>query len=892
MFAACPLWYDEGELHAERGVPVNPNETIRARLRRCALLPPEEAARALPSPAASAPREPARLKKDRPATVLHCIRRSFLNPFSVILFVLGLISFVTDVLLPAGYQKSPTTVLIIFVMLLVSGLVRLAEELRAKRVADALFRLTDTTVTVRRGEDWEECPADCLRVGDVVRLRAGDRVPADLRLTEAADLFVSQSVLTGESAVLEKTAEALTEVPDILADYRNILFCGTTVTGGTGTGIVLAVDGDTVYGGTPAAVQRRRGFARGAGSIARVLIRFMVILVPVVFVASGLTKGDWLEAFLFAVSVAVGLTPELLPMVVNACLAKGSYTMGRKQTVVKDIDAMQALGCMDVLCVDKTGTLTGDTIRLEYYMDVLGNESRRVLDLAYLASVYHTGVPNHLDNAIRRAREMPGQAAYYDELAAAHPKVDELPFDSAARSSCVLLRDEEQDLLILKGSLDAVVPRCSRVEYRGQVLDMGADAAASVHAVVDEMLEDGMKVLAVACKHCPAGTVLQPREDGFTLLGYLAFFDAPKQSAASAVAKLQELRVGVKVLSGDQKQVVLSICRRLGLDTAACLTGAELEALTDNERPVVIEKTAVFAELSPRQKAFVVENLQDNGHTVGFLGDGMNDMPGLLRADVGISVENAAEAVRDAASVLLLKKDLNVLEEGILEGRRAFANMTKYIRITASSNFGNICAIVAASVLLPFFPMTSVQLLLLNLLYDLLCLVLPWDNVDPELLRRPPEWSGRTLGRFMTFFGPLSSVFDLLTFAFLYFILCPRICGGAFGTLNATGQERFIALFQTGWFLESMWTQVLILHLLRTRQLPFLRSRPSRAVLGVTLLGIVLYTLLPLTPPGRLLGLVPMPPVYLGFLVAVVAGYLLVVSLAKTVYIRKYRDLS
>ena len=827
-------------------------------------------------------------------TVLYRLRRAFVNPFAVILFVLASISFVTDVLLASNFSRNMTTVWIILTMLLISGFVRLGQEMRAKRVADHLTQMIASNVLVHRNGRWTGVSSTELVVGDTVRLFAGDRVPADIRLTAANDLFVSQSVITGESAILEKNAGVLSQgKARYYGEYSNIAFMGSSVTGGTGEGVVVAVGRDTVYGGFSGTRQgRKNGFDQGANSIAWVLIRFMVILVPIVFLACGLTKGNWFSAFLFALSVAVGLTPEMLPMVINACLAKGSAAMGKKQTVVKNINAMQGFGSMDILCVDKTGTLTGDTILLEYYMDILGNESEAVLDAAYLNSSYHTGVKNHLDTAILACREMPGRGGHFQELADQHPKLDELPFDYERKFASVLVKGEGENLLVVKGSLDEVCRRCSRVEYRGKRSAVEADGLVSVHAVVDEMLEDGMKVLAVAYKPVERERLEAGDEQDLILLGYLAFFDAPKRTAAGAIAKLQELRVGVRVLTGDQRSVAVSICRRLGIDTEKTLTGAELEQLTDDERPVRIEHTTVFAELSPRQKVQILQTLQANGHTVGFLGDGMNDLPAIVESDVGISVDTAAEAVKEAADVILLKKDLNVLEAGIQEGRKAFANVSKYIRITASSNFGNILSIVVASVFLPFFPMTAVQLLLLNLLYDILCLVLPWDHVDQEICSRPLEWSGKTLGRFMRFFGPISSVFDLLTFGYLFFVLCPSVCGGSFASLAGSEEQlRFIALFQTGWFLESMWTQVLILHLLRTQKVPMLQSKPSRPVMLVTLLGILFFTVLTFTPVGHLIGLVALPGSYFVFLVAIVLLYLLLVTGAKSWYRNRYRQL-
>lgn len=827
-------------------------------------------------------------------TALYRLRRAFINPFTIILFVLAAVSFLTDVVLASNFSRNITTAVIILCMLLFSGIVRFIQEMRAKHIADHLTQMVSSNVLVFRNDQWMRISSEDLVIGDKVRLFAGERVPADIRLTWAKDLFVSQSVLTGESAILEKNADTLVcGQARSYSDYHNIAFMGSSITGGTGEGIVLAVGKDTVYGGFSGAESHlKNGFDRGANSIAWVLIRFMAVLIPIVFVACGLTKGDWLSAFLFALSVAVGLTPEMLPMVINACLAKGSAAMGKKQTVVKNINAMQGFGSMDVLCVDKTGTLTGDKITLEYYMDVLGNECQYALDLAYLNSLYHTGVQNHLDDAILRYREIPGQKMHYEELERQHPKLDELPFDHERRFASVLVRHGEENLLIIKGSVDEVYQKCSYTEHKGNLHKIDIHGHASVHAIVDEMLEDGMKVLAVAYKPLDQETISPEDENGLTLLGYLAFFDAPKQSAAAAIAKLQKLHVGVRVLTGDNQDTTVSICRRLGIDTAHTLTGAELEHLTDNEISVKLEHTTVFSELSPKQKVQVVQTLQSNGHTVGFLGDGMNDLPAIVESDVGISVDTATETVKEAADVVLLKKDLNVLEEGIQEGRRAFANVSKYIKITASSNFGNIFSIVIASVFLPFFPMTALQLLLLNLLYDILCLALPWDQVDEEVCSKPLEWSGKTLGRFMRFFGPISSIFDIITFAYLFFVLCPAVCGGTFASLSGSeAQARFIVLFQTGWFLESMWTQILILHLLRTQRVPLMQSRPSRPVMLVTLLGTMIFTLLTFTPMGELIGLTALPPVYFIFLVGTVFFYLLWVTLAKRWYMRRYHEL-
>lgn len=826
-------------------------------------------------------------------TIGYRLRRAFITPFSIILFILAAISFITDVLLVSNYTRNLTTVVIILSMLLISGLTRFIQEMRSKHIFDHLSRITNSNIYVRRQGVWEEMASSELVVGDRIKLMAGDFVPADIRLTMSHDLFVSQSVITGESAVLEKKADPISQT-DIhtLSDYHNILFMGSTITGGIGEGIVLAVGKDTVYGDFSKIKNNKKNrFDQDSHAIAMVLIRFIIILVPIVFLICGMLQGNWLSAFLFALSIAVGLTPEMLPMVINACLAKGSVAMEQKQTVVKNINAMQGFGSMDILCVDKTGTLTGNTVLLEYYLDILGNESQKVLNYAYLNSLYHTGIQNHLDTAILKYQDIPQKHDFFINFAQQHDKLDELPFDYQRKFSSVLVKGEKQNILIVKGHIEKVCQRCRYIEYQDEQMPMGDDCFENVHAIVDEMLESGMKVLAVAYKMMESEVMSPNDENDLILLGYLVFFDAPKKSAKKAIEKLKKLHIDIKVLTGDQKSVAISICRRLDIDTNAIMTGSEFEMLNENDLPVRVEQTNIFAELSPKQKVQILQILQSNGHNVGFLGDGMNDLPAIIEADVGISVDTAVEAVKESADVILLKKDLNVLEAGILEGRKAFANMSKYIRITASSNFGNILAIIVASVTLPFFPMTSVQILLLNLLYDIICLVLPWDNVDDTMYTHPLNWSVKTLGRFMRFFGPISSLFDIITFLFLFFILCPRLCGGPFNALTIEGQTKFIALFQTGWFLESMWTQVLILHSLRTQKIPLIQSKPSFPVMFVTTLGIIILTILIFTPLGHLIGLTALPLLYFGFLIIAVILYFIIVTIAKKRYIKKYHEL-
>ncbi|HMM06913.1 MAG TPA: magnesium-translocating P-type ATPase [Clostridiales bacterium] len=830
-------------------------------------------------------------------TIWFRLRRAFINPFTMILFVLAIVSFVTDVWYTNELNNHGTTVTIMIVMILVSGIVRFLQELRAKHAYDQLDRLVHTHANVKRDGVLIEIPAEDLVVGDRVYLSAGDRISADMRLTNTMDLFVSQSAITGESGILEKNSGKHDYAEQMaFSQYENLAFMGTTVISGKGEGVVLAVGKETLYGNfiQPDALTSN-SFAKGANSIAWVLLRFMAVLIPIVFVVSGINKGNWVESFLFALSVAVGLTPELLPMVITACLAKGSISMSRKQTIIKDINAMQGFGSMDVLCMDKTGTLTNVNIILEYYMDILGNESDEALRLAYLNSLYHSGVKNPIDTAILECQNMPGKGEYYEALAGQYHKADEIPFDYTRKFVSTLISDDNGNhQLVMKGDVEAVFSRCSFVEYQGSVQLISGDGRNSVAAVVDEMLEDGMKVIAVARKDLGnQNTVSLKDESDMILMGYLAFFDAPKKSAAQSIARLKDLQVKTKILTGDRQEIALSICSRIGIASENMLTGTDINHLSDLELQLAVEKTDVFAELTPSQKVRIVTALRENGHTVGFLGDGMNDIPAICEADVGISVDTAVDAAKDVADVILLQKDLNVLEEGILEGRKTFANMSKYIKITASSNFGNILSIVCASAFLPFLPMAAIQILLLNLLYDFLCIVLPWDHVDQEVFSAPMEWSGKSLGRFMRFFGPISSIFDMITFLVLYFILCPAFTGGLLFTqlTDPAMQFQYIALFQTGWFLESMWTQVLIIHMLRTKKIPFLQSRSSAPVMLITVIGILLFTGLTFTPMVNVLGLTVLPPWYFGFLLVVVVSYMLLTTVWKRFYIAKYGEL-
>lgn len=818
------------------------------------------------------------------APLWHHFARAFVNPFSIILLAMAVVTFAADRLLPAGFSRNGTTVAVTLSMLVLSGVIRLVQELRAGHDAGALLARIQTTVQVRRQSGVVQIPAEELTVGDIVLLSPGDRVPADLRLVCTRELFVSQSVLTGESRVLQKnTAPLDTNGLSSLDSFSNLAFMGSVVLSGTAEGIVVEVGANTVYGSYLHELQKtKHSFDQGSASIARVLVRFMATLVPFVFLLTGLTKGHWLASLLFALSAAVGLIPELLPMVVNACLIKGGLRMGRRQTIVKNINAMQSFGGMDMLCVDKTGTLTGDEVRLARWVDVTGAENDRVLDGAYLNGLYHSGVSNHLDHAILQGSHTAARQQHFHELAASTHRLDELPFDHLRKRVSVLLDAPEGRLILTKGSVNRVLGCCTSFWRDGQEHPIDRESLPALRRTADEMAREGMKVLAVAFRPAEGLDRLRPQdESGLTLLGYVALSDAPKASAAAALEALRGLHVGVKVLTGDQKEVALAVCGQLGVSAAQALTGEELEAMDPAQRAAAVEQTSVFAELAPAQKALVVRLLRENGHTVGFLGDGMNDLLGMAASDVGISVDTAVPAAKEWADVILLKKDLGVLKQGILEGRRAFANMVKYVHITASSNFGNVLSIVLAGVLFPFVPMSSVQLLWLHLLYNILCMTLPWDKVDADILARPCVWSGRTLGRFMRVFGTIRSVFDLLCFAFLYFVVCA----------SADGQSQFITLFHSGWFLFALWSQVAVLHVLRTHRMPFVKSRAAGVVWVFTAAGLAICTLAAYTPVGVWLGLAPLPGIYFAFLAAAVPVYLLTVGLAKQWYVKTFGEL-
>lgn len=824
---------------------------------------------------------------------------AFINPFTVILLVLAVVSTFTDVILAEPEEANPVTVIIIMTMVMLSGALRFVQETRSGDAADKLLKMIKTTTNVERPRvGAAEIPLADVVVGDLVHLAAGDMIPADIRIIFAKDLFISQSALTGESEPVEKFSETCLETSGAVTDYNNLAFMGTNVISGTARGIVAAVGDNTVFGEMAKNVTAKpvpTSFEKGVNSVSWLLIRFMLIMVPVVLFINGFTKGDWMDASLFAVSIAVGLTPEMLPMIVTTCLAKGAVAMSKEKTIIKNLNSIQNLGSIDILCTDKTGTLTQDKVVLEYHLNIQGEEDVRVLRHAFLNSYYQTGLKNLMDIAIieRTLSEQHTEPELHG-LAERFTKIDEIPFDFERRRMSVVVRNGKTQM-ITKGAVEEMLTVCSFAEYQGQVLPLTEDIKQYILKKVDDLNDDGMRVIALAQKtqFSQEENFNVKDESEMVLIGYLAFLDPPKESTAAAIKALSEYGVETKILTGDNDKVTRCICRQVGIPVDKILLGADLAKMSNTELKKAVETVNVFAKLSPQQKADVITALRSNGHNVGYMGDGINDAAGMKASDVGISVDTAVDIAKECADVILLEKDLMVLEKGIIEGRKTYANMIKYIKMTASSNFGNIFSVLIASAFLPFMPMMSIHLLLLNLIYDLSCTAIPWDNVDTEFLKKPRKWDASNVSKFMIWLGPTSSIFDITTYLLMYFVICPAVFSGQlFHQLTDPAQQAgYIALFQAGWFVESMWSQTLVIHMIRTPKIPFIQSHASASVTFLSFTGIAVLTAIPFTPIGAAIGLAPLPTAYFGWLALTVILYMLLATVVKKLFIRRYGEL-
>ena len=838
------------------------------------------------------------ITKGQEDSILKKIYESIINPFTVILLVIALVSLVTNVWLAKPGEEDPTTSIIIVVLVLISGGIRFVQELRSDRAASNLSRLIVNTATVIREGAEQELPIDELVVGDIIKLSAGDMIPADVLLLDSRDFFVQQSGLTGESDAVEKVCLAKSDEQklDSLLETESLAFMGTNVISGRATALVLVVGDETMMGAieqTLNTYDEPTSFEREMNSISWLLIRLMLIMVPVVFFINGLTDGDWLEAGVFALSVGVGLTPEMLPMIITASLAKGSIIMAQEKVVIKKLNAIQDLGAIDILCTDKTGTLTQDEIVLEYPLDIHGDLDLAVLRRAFLNSYYQTGLKNLMDRAIINRTEK--EAEKYEivrNLDQTFKKIDELPFDFERRRMSVIVKDDEDVIsMVTKGALEEMLAISSHVEYKKRITELTEEIRQEILAEVAQLNEQGLRVLGVSYKSDLEEDYDYEVKDesNMILTGYLAFLDPPKSSAAPAIETLAEYGVATKILTGDNHKVTQAVCEKVGLDVDNILLGVEVDALSDEELSQAVEHTTVFAKLSPDQKARIILQLKANGHKVGYMGDGINDAPSMKVADVGISVDTAVDIAKETADVILLDKDLMVLEKGLVEGRKVYANMTKYIKMTVSSNFGNIFSLLFASIFLPFLPTAPVHLIVLNLVYDLSCIALPFDNVDSEFLKRPRIWSANSITRFMAWIGPISSIFDVLTYLLLYFIIVPMITGGSYQA--GSGQaETFITLFQTGWFVESIWTQTMVIYMLRSPKLPFVQSRPALSVIVTTMAAALFVTSLPYSLFASVLKTAPLNGTYFLFLLLIIALYMVSVTLVKHLYIKRYRE--
>ena len=825
---------------------------------------------------------------EKPPTWYAELGRAFANPFNFLLTTLAIVSGVT------GDNEA---MIVIGFMVVFSTVLRFVQEFRSHKSAQALRALVRTSTTVERsGDEFDpastpatrrrEIPMDELVPGDIVYLSAGDMVPADVRLIAAKDLFVGQASLTGEALPVEKVDRAeRPKAPAAITELPTIGFMGTSVISGTATAAVIATGSNTTFGRMAKGLVGRRAetaFDVGVHKVSWLFIRFIAVMVPVVFLINGFSKGDWLEALLFGLAIAVGLTPEMLPMIVTTNLAKGAVTMARQKTIVKRLNSIQNFGAMDVLCTDKTGTLTQDKVVLERHVNVVGEESEFVLSLAYLNSFYQTGLKNLLDVAVLEHAELTRELA----IDKAYGKVDEIPFDFNRRRMSVVVDHEHRDhQLICKGAAEEILAVCKFVRDE----EAGAEAGARVVAplederrqdakeLVAELNEDGFRVVAVAYRAFPTshGPYTVTDESDLTLAGFIGFLDPPKESAEPALKALAQQGVSVKILTGDNDLVTRKICGDVGLDFEHIVLGSDLQGLDDAAVGAIAAEHTVFAKLTPDDKTRIVRSLKARGHTVGFLGDGINDAGALREADVGVSVDSAVDIAKESADIILLEKSLMVLEEGVVEGRRTFGNTIKYIKMTASSNFGNVFSVLVASAFLPFLPMLPVQLLTVNLLYDISQASIPWDDMDAEYITVPRQWRADDIGRFMVFVGPTSSIFDIVTFFVLWHV---------FGASSPARQS----LFQSGWFIESLLTQTLIVHMIRTAKLPFIQSSAAWPVLATTGAIMAAGLLLPFAGLGRKLGLEPLPASYFLWLVAILFSYAALTQIVKGWYIRRF----
>jgi len=800
--------------------------------------------------------EPAKKKK---RTILFQIISKFFNPLVIVLLVIAFFSF---------FFGEKISAVLVIAMALISVLMSFVQEHKASKEAEKLSEMVRATSTVYRNGKSTEVKMRELVPGDIVDLFAGDMIPADLRIVSCKDLFVNQSSLTGESFPLEKTAVVVNGSANIAAmEHSNIAFMGSSVVSGTGLGVVVKTGLATQFGALSqklASIVVESSFDKGVRSFTWLMIRFMLVLVVVIFFINAVSKGNLIQAFLFSLAVAVGLTPEMLPMIVALNLSKGALAMSKKDVIVKRLNAIQNFGAMDVLCTDKTGTLTLDKIVLEKHCDVVKKDDEDVLRLAYINSFYQTGLKNILDRAILK----------YEKIAVKEfKKADEIPFDFSRRIMSVIVESNGKHRLIAKGAPEEIFKRCVTFELEGDLLEIQEILITELKQECDDLNKEGFRVLAVAYKDIENKKDSYSKDDekDLVLKGYIAFLDPPKSSARKTIESLKLLGIDFKVLTGDNELVTKKICTDIGIDVKGLITGEQIEKLNDLQLQESVKTTSVFARLSPLQKEKVIRALHKNKHVVGYLGDGINDAPALKAADVGISVNNAVDIAKESADIILLKKSLMVLADGVSEGRKTFGNILKYIKMGSSSNFGNMFSMTGASIFLPFLPMLPLQILLNNFLYDLSQIAIPTDDVDNEYLLKSRPWNINYIRKFMLFIGPISSIFDFITFGVLLFVF--------------HASESF---FHTGWFLESLCTQTLVVHIIRTGKIPFIESKPSQFMMFTSIYIVTIGIFIPFTPLGKYFSFVQPPPLYFLALAVIITLYLFSVQFVKKWFIKKY----
>nr|WP_199157034.1 magnesium-translocating P-type ATPase [Pedobacter sp. ASV2] len=817
--------------------------------------------------------------------------QAFINPFIAILFIIAIISFILDVWLAPPGSEDYKTVTMVAIMVMASSLLRFFQEYRSNRAAEQLKSMVTTTATVlRKLVGKKEVDIKKLVPGDVIILSAGDMIPADCRIVQSKDLFVSQSMLTGESLPVEKRNLPIRNAENNpLVELDNICFMGTNVVSGYATAVVVNTGNQTYFGSLSKEIVGKRAetnFDKGVNKVSYLLIRFMVVMVPLIFLINGLVKGNWWDALLFAIAVAVGLTPEMLPMIVTANLAKGAVSMSKHKVIIKRLNAIQNIGAMDVLCTDKTGTLTMDKIVLERHLNIFGDDDEEVLKWAYLNSYHQTGLKNLLDVAVLEHIELHD----YLKVEESFLKVDEIPFDFQRRRMSVVLKQRNgRHLLICKGAVEEMLGLCSHAFDPGdnKQLHIESDKVMLVDENMRQMIlntskklnAEGLRVLLVAIREFDDRALNYTVEDEnkMILTGFIGFLDPAKPSAKIAIEALQKLGINIKVLTGDNEIVTKKICKDVGIPFSKILLGAEVEKMTDEQLQDQIAEVSILAKLSPVQKSRIVKILQIKGHTVGFMGDGINDAVALRDADVGISVDTAVDIAKESADIILLEKDLMVLRKGVIYGRRTFGNIIKYIKMTASSNFGNMFSMLGASAFLPFLPMLPVQILIQNLLYDVSQISIPWDKMDDDFIKEPKKWDASGISKFMLYIGPISSIFDYATFAVMFFVF----------KANAPQHQQ---LFQSGWFIEGLLSQTLIVHMIRTRKIPFIQSWATTPVVALTSLIMAIGIFIPFSPFASSLKMQPLPIAYFPWLVSILIGYCLLTQFVKNLYIKKFNQ--